>query len=143
MKTNLILSLTSFVALAAFASGCGFAARSPEMYRDDTQKLLDTKSADIKACYDGILKGQPGVGGKVTVKFELEEDTGTIKNVVVDQPNTTAPAPVGDCVKNAITGLKINPPDARLGQAAFVYEFSQPPAPPAPPAPPPATPHKS
>jgi len=136
MKT--ILSFVLIACGAALVSGCGFAARSPEMYRDDTQKLLDTKSADIKACYDGILKGQAGVGGKVTVKFELEEDTGTIKNVVVDQPNTTAPAPVGDCVNNAITGLKINPPDARLGQAAFVYEFSQPPAPPAPAAAPPA-----
>jgi hypothetical protein len=129
----LILSLLG--AVSVFATGCGYAARSPEMYRDDTQKVLDTKSADIKACYDGVLKGTPGVGGKVTVKFEIEEDTGKIKNVVVDQPNTTAPPPVSACVQSALTGLAISPPDARLGQAAFVYEFSQPPAPPAPPAP--------
>ena len=101
------------------------------MYRDDTQKVLETKNGEIKACYDGILKGQPGVGGKVTVKFEVEEDTGKIKNVTVDQPNTNAPAPVGECVKKSLEGLAINPPDARLGQGAFVYEFSQPPAGPA------------
>jgi hypothetical protein len=126
--------LLSLVAVAAL-TGCGFAARSPEMYRDDTQKVLETKNADIKACYDGILKGQPGVGGKVTVKFEVEEDTGKIKNVTVDQPSSNAPPAVGECVKKSLEGLAINPPDARLGQAAFVYEFSQPPAPPAPPPP--------
>ena len=134
MKTNLTLALAAFTGIAAFASGCGYAARSPEMYRDDTQKVLDTKSADIKACYDGVLQGSPGVGGKVTVKFELEEDTGKIKNVVVDQPNTTAPPSVSACVQTALQGLAISPPDARLGQAAFVYEFSQPPAPAAAPA---------
>ncbi len=128
---NKLLSIVAFAAL----TGCGFAARSPEMYRDDTQKVLETKNGEIKACYDGVLKGQPGVGGKVTVKFEIEEDTGKIKNVNVDQPNTNAPPPVSECVKKSIEGLAINPPDARLGQAAFVYEFSQPPAPPAGPPP--------
>ncbi|MBX3226014.1 MAG: AgmX/PglI C-terminal domain-containing protein [Labilithrix sp.] len=125
----------SILSLVAFASltGCGFAVRSPEMYRDDTQKVLETKSADIKACYDGILQGKPGVGGRVTVKFEVEPDTGKIKNVTVDQPNSNAPPEVGDCVKRSIEGLAISPPDANLGQAAFVYEFSQPPPPPAPP----------
>lgn len=126
-----LFSLVTFAAL----TGCGFAARSPEMYRDDTQKVLETKSADIKACYDGILHGKPGVGGKVTVKFEVEEDTGKLKNVTVDQASSNAPPEVGECVKKSLEGLAINPPDARLGQAAFVYEFSQPPAPPAPPPP--------
>lgn len=137
---NKLLSLpkASIVRLVTVCAltGCGFAARSPEMYRDDTQKVLETKSADIKACYDGILQGKPGVGGKVTVKFEVEEDTGKIKNVTVDQPSSNAPPEVGECVKKSLEGLAINPPDARLGQAAFVYEFSQPPPPPAPPAPP-------
>lgn len=128
MKTSFAI-----VALAA-VTGCGYAARSPEMYRDDTQKVLESKNADIKACYDQFLAGKPGPGGRVTVKFEVQDDTGKIQNVTVDQPNTTAPAPVADCVKNSLQNLAINPPDARLGQATFVYEFSQPPQPPAPPA---------
>jgi hypothetical protein len=129
MKTTVILAVT---ALTGALVGCGYDARSPEGYRDDTQKVLDTKSAEIKGCYDAFLKGNMGQGGKVTVKFEVEPDTGKFKNVTVDQPNTTAPAPVSACVQNAISNLSITPPDARLGQAAFVYEFSQPPQPPAP-----------
>jgi len=46
--------------LLAFAAGCSFHARSPDEYRDATQALLDTKSADIKTCYDGALKGNHG-----------------------------------------------------------------------------------
>jgi hypothetical protein len=121
--------------------GCGFAARSPEMYRDDTKAVLETKNNDIRACYDGVLASTPGVGGKVTVAFEVETEGGKIVNVVVDKANTTAPAPVAECVTKSITGLGLTPPDKRTGQATFVYEFAQPPAPPAAPAP--AAPKKS
>ncbi len=110
------------------------------MYRDDTQKVLMTKDAEIHACYDGVLKGTPGVGGRVTVKFEVAEDTGKIRNVIVDRPTTTAPEAVSECVKKSIEGLVINPPDARLGQASFQYDFMQPAAPPAAPAAPAAAP---
>ena len=54
MKKSLI-SL-ALVSLAALAAGCSFAARSPEMYAADTQKVLESKSADIKKCYDDALK---------------------------------------------------------------------------------------
>jgi hypothetical protein len=124
MKT--ILILTSVIACAALGLGCSFAARNPEMYRDDTAKVLETKNGEIRACYDNVLKATPGVGGKVTVKFEVAEETGKIKNVIVDKPTTTAPDAVSDCVKKNIEGLAISPGDARLGQASFVYEFSQP-----------------
>lgn len=122
MKTIVLAALASVSTLV----GCSFAARSPEMYRDDTQKVLESKNNDIRACYDAILKGAPGVGGKVTVKFDVQEETGKIQNVVVDKPSTTAPDTVGECVKKNIEGLAINPPDKRLGQATFVYEFAQP-----------------
>jgi len=126
MKTTILFSFASLTALGILATGCSFAARSPEMYRDDTAKLLETKNNDIRACYDNVLKTTPGAGGKVTVKFDVAEETGTIQNVVVDKPSTTAPDPVADCVKNGLTGLTLTPGDARLGQASFVYEFSQP-----------------
>jgi hypothetical protein len=99
------------------------------MYRDDTTKVLETKQADIRACYDNVLKGTPGAGGKVTVKFEIETEGGKIQNVIVDKPNTTAPDALGECVKKNIEGLAINPPDKRLGQAEYVYEFSVPASP--------------
>lgn len=121
MKTKLLI-----LASLSLASIVGCAYRSPEMYRDDTTKVLETKQADIRACYDDVLKGMPGAGGKVTVKFEIETENGTIQNVVVDQPTSTAPPPVGECVKKNIEGLAISPPDGRLGQATYVYEFSIP-----------------
>jgi hypothetical protein len=78
-----------------------------------------------------VLASTPGVGGKVTVTFDVETEGGKIVNVVVDKANTTAPAPVAECVTKSLAGLGLNPPDKRLGQATFVYEFAQPPAPPA------------
>ncbi len=128
MKTSLLI-----LASLSLASVVGCAYRSPEMYRDDTTKVLETKQADIRACYDAVLKGSPGAGGKVTVKFEVETEGGKIQNVIVDQPSSTAPEAVGECVKKNIEGLAINPPDKRLGQATYVYEFSIPPAAPAAP----------
>ena len=123
MKTVLLIAASAVVATV---SGCGFAARSPEMYRDDTKAVLETKSNDIRACYDGVLKSTPGVGGKVTVKFNVETEQGKITNVTVDKANTTAPDAVSACVTKSIAGLGITPPDARLGDATFTWEFAAP-----------------
>jgi hypothetical protein len=127
MKTTLIVS-ASLLAVA----GCSFAARSPEMYRDETTKALEAKNNDVRACYDGVLKGTPGAAGKVTVNFDVAKDgeqgAGTVVNVRVDKANTTAPDAVSDCVTKTIAGAgPLNPPDARQGQATYVYEFAAPP----------------
>jgi hypothetical protein len=119
----------TILTLAAFASLVGCAYRSPEMWRDDTNKVLESKNHDIRACYDDILRKQPGVSGKVTVNFEVETEGGKIQNVAIDKANTTAPDALGDCVKSSIEGLVISPPDKRTGQGTYVYEFSVPAAP--------------
>jgi hypothetical protein len=129
MKNTLLIS----VGLAVLA-GCSFAARSPEMYRDETTKALEPKNNDIRACYDGVLKTTPGAAGKVTVAFDVAKDgeqgAGTVVNVKVDKANTTAPDAVADCVTKTIAGAgPLSPADARQGQATYVYEFSAPPAP--------------
>ncbi|MEA2746862.1 MAG: hypothetical protein QOI41_1005 [Myxococcales bacterium] len=121
MKTLLLIAGS-----AVLLSGCSFAARSPEMYRDDTKAVLETKNNDIRACYDGVLKATPGAAGKVTVKFEVETEQGKIVNVAVDKPNTTAPDAVAECVTKSINGLGLTPPDKRVGQATFVWEFAAP-----------------
>ncbi len=110
--------------LSVVVSGCSFAARSPEMYRDDTKAVLETKNNDIRACYDGVLKGTPGAAGKVTVKFNVETEAGKFTNIAVDKPNTTAPAEVADCVTKSINGLGVSPPDKREGEATFVWDFA-------------------
>jgi hypothetical protein len=112
------------VALLAGAGGCSLTARGPEQYRDDTAALLETKSAAIKTCYDGVLRGQPGSQGTVTVRFNVAEESGRIKDVAVDAARTTAPPPVAECVTREIDGLVLAPPDARDGHATFVWQFT-------------------
>lgn len=139
MKTTLVI-----VASLATLAGCAY--RSPEMYRDDTTKSLQTKSEEIRMCYDGVLKSTPTAAGTVTVNFEVETEEGKITNVQVDKAKSTAPDAVGECVTKAITGLVVPPPDKKTGQATYTWDFSAPPPPPAPPAPPGTSvgiPHKS
>lgn len=121
---KMTMTFAALALLGTFAVGCAY--RSAEMWRDDTNKVLEPKNNDIRACYDGVLKTTPTAAGKVTVTFEVETDGGKIQNVVVDKAGTTAPPEVGECVKKNIEGLVISPPDRRVGQATYVFEFSVP-----------------
>jgi len=121
MKKSLI-SL-ALVSLAALSAGCSFAARSPEMYAADTQKVLESKSADIKQCYDDALKTKQDLAGRVTVKFTVKSETGELTSVQLDSANTNAPEPIPGCVVAALQGLKLNPPDEKEGLATFSWEF--------------------
>jgi hypothetical protein len=128
MKQALVTT-TLFTILAA-VTGCSFAARSPEMYRNDTAELLDSKTPDIKACYDQALRGWKDATGTVRVKFTVKKDTGEIADAQVDPAATNAPSELSDCVVRNITGLKLVPPDQSDGQATFTWNFtvSSPPA---------------
>jgi hypothetical protein len=117
--------IKSLLALTALGTvGCSFAARSPEMYRDDTQALLETRASDIKACYDNELKTNANLTGRVTVHFLVEKDTGKISNVAPVPAGTTADEKLTNCVVNSINGLVLTPPDNNDGDATFVYDFS-------------------
>jgi len=118
----------SLLALAATTAGCSFHARSPEMYRDDTAALLETRNADIKACYDNELKNNKDATGRVTVHFTVAKETGQITNVAPVPAGTTAPESLTNCVVNAINGLVLTPPDNNDGDATFVYDFTAQPA---------------
>lgn len=120
MKTSTSLVL---VALAALAAGCSFNARSPEDYAKDTQKVLATKSGDIKKCYDDALKTDTKLAGKVAVKFTVKSETGELTSVVVDPSGTTAPEKLQGCVTSSLAGLKLAPPDARDGVASYAWDF--------------------
>ena len=134
------LKATALLAvLAVGTTACSFMARAPEQYRDDTQAVLDAAGGNLKACYDGVIQADKNAKGTVTVLFTVEPETGIIKAARVDAAKSTAPAPVQDCVLQTLGGLKLDPPDAREGQATFSYEFDiapqkQLPPPPAPPA---------
>ena len=107
----------------AFAAGCSFHARSTEDYKADTRKLLSTKDAEIKACYDQHLATNPAQSGKVVVNFTVEKKTGKVGNVAVDPKQSTAPESLQACVTGAIKGLTLKPEDRRDGDATFTWVF--------------------
>jgi hypothetical protein len=114
----------SLLALGLSVAGCSFAARSPDMYRDDTRAVLETKNEQIKTCYDDLLKTNKEAQGNVTVKFTVAQDTGAFSNIAADPAGTTAPAELTQCVLNALQGLALTPGDKSEGQATFTYSFS-------------------
>jgi hypothetical protein len=128
-ETTMISKSLSFVALTlAFATGCSFAARSPDMYREDVQKLLEGQSASVQSCFVTALQADKTAGGTVTVRFTVAKDTGAFENASVDAARTTAPEPVSQCVLKSLEGLVLNPGDAQQGDATFAWEFRANPA---------------
>jgi hypothetical protein len=99
------------------------------MYAADTQKVLESKSADIKKCYDEALKAKQDLAGKVTVKFTVKNETGELTNIQIDPANTTGAQPLQGCVTAALQGLKLTPPDEKEGIATYSWEFQASPAP--------------
>jgi hypothetical protein len=128
MKTPIFFAL-------AFATACSFHARNPETYRADTQALLESKTPEIKACYDGVLKNKSDAAGTVKVKFKVQEETGKIFEAQVDPSGTTAPSELADCVVKTIDGIQLAPPDANEGIATYTWDFKAEPAAAAPAAP--------
>lgn len=106
-------------ALAAM-TGCSVAVRDADHYRDDVAKVMSTKDADVKACYDSALKSNKTLAGTVTVHFTVEQKTGAFKDIKTD-----GPAELGTCVSSALGGLVLQPPDdGHSGDATYVYEFT-------------------
>ena len=112
-------------ASTALAIGCGGKARGVDTYRADTQRMLDTRSADLKTCYDAALASDPAMAGTVKVSFVVAKKTGEVTDAKLD-PATTAPAPLGQCVLQALAGLRLEPGDRNEGRATFEYAFSPP-----------------
>lgn len=124
MKTTTMNRLLACFALLSCAgvAGCG-TARTADAYRTDTEKLLQTRNDQVQSCYDAALKTDRTLAGTVAVKFVVEKDTGVISQAAIDTANTSAPAALGQCVLNAVQGLKLDPGDRNEGRATFVYDF--------------------
>jgi len=110
--------------LLALSAACEFHARSPDDYREATRAVLETRSDQIKTCYDGVLKSDSNASGTVVVHFTVKEETGAITGAEV-MPESTASPEVGACITSAIEGLTLDPPDERQGDATFVWEFAK------------------
>lgn len=104
-------------------SACSFHARDAESYRKVTREVLETRNSDIKSCYDKALEKDPKTDGTVVVTMTVEKDTGIIKDVKVDKEASKGDKGLRACVVDALSGLKIDPPDARDGKATFTWKF--------------------
>ncbi len=123
MNTKAKLGLLPLAALALFATACGGYTRTPEQWTEDTRQMLDAQSEFIRTCYNRELKQNPKLEGNVTVKFLVENGSGRVKRVKIDDSGTTAGDPVRKCVMENIKDLRIKPPDANDGRATFTWEF--------------------
>jgi len=121
MKTAI---LTLGVAITAFSAvGCA-SGRTPEAYRDDTEKMLSATNQGVTDCYTNILKTAPTTQGSVTVHFVIQEDSGALVHAKVDKARSTAPETVQQCVTGAIQNLHLTPADAQRGEALFTWDFT-------------------
>ena len=109
--------------LAALSGSSACAVRSPEMYRDDTRKLLTSKRPVLAACYDAELQTHPDATGKVIVHFTIERDSGRVLNPRIDDLLSTPNRTLRGCVLDAMRDLVLAPPDDRNGDATFTWEF--------------------
>lgn len=123
MKIRSALSL-SLVFASGLAVGCGGHTRTPAEWTEDTRALLEGQSEFIKACYTKELKENPKLEGTVTVKFTVENDTGRVRRVKIDDAGTTAGDPVRKCVMENIKDLRLKPPDANDGLGTFTWQFT-------------------
>lgn len=111
-------------ALVAFGAGCSFIARDTETYKKDNRSLLETKSSDIKACYDAALATSPNLKGDVVVSYTIEKKTGKLTNVTVLADQTTAPEGLQNCIMASLEGLVMPRADRRDGQVeSFTWSF--------------------
>lgn len=82
--------------------------------------MIKTRIGAIRACYERELKRNPGLAGKVTIQFTIEE-RGNVTGVKVSE-NSTGEDAVGQCVAKAIGGFRFNPgPEG--GSVSFSYPF--------------------
>lgn len=122
------MSTMRTLTIAAALAGCAH-ARTADEYRADTDKVLATKSDDLKTCYDKALATNPAAQGSVTVTFAVEEKTGHITDAKVDTTKTTAPPVVQSCVLDVLPAVSITPADRKRGEATWTWQFTAPKAP--------------
>lgn len=114
----------AFFALVSIVAGCSFIARDTETYKKENRSLLETRTSDVKACYDQALAADPNLKGDVAISYTIEKKTGKLTNMTVLADKTTAPEPLQNCVMAAVEGLSFAKPDQRDGIVqSFTWSF--------------------
>lgn len=102
----------ALLSLIAFGAGCSFIARDTETYKKDNRSLVETRTSDVKACYDAALANDPTLKGEVSISYTIEKKTGKLANMTLLTDKTTAPEGISAChlmsskTKNSGSGPK-------------------------------------
>ncbi|MBL9025168.1 MAG: AgmX/PglI C-terminal domain-containing protein [Myxococcales bacterium] len=120
---NKLFALLPVALLTSAAVGCGGYTRTPEQWTEDTRQVFEAQNDFIKTCYNRELKQNDKLEGTVTVTFLVENDTGRIKKVKLDDSKTTAGDPARKCVMDNIKDLRVKPADWNNGKGSFTWEF--------------------
>jgi uncharacterized protein with FMN-binding domain len=124
MRKTIVQYVLTSVVLTALGAGCSFIARDTETYKQENRSLVETKTSDIKACYDTALTTNPGLKGEVAISYTIEKKTGKLTNMTVLTDKTTAPAELQNCIMSALEGLTFAKPDQRDGIVqSFTWSF--------------------
>ena len=81
-------------------------------------RVLRRRSGAVKRCYEKALKRNEGVGGKLTVKFQI--GTAGITRIKVTK-NGTGDAGVANCITSAMKGWRFPIPEG--GPVTFSFPF--------------------
>lgn len=125
---SVMASASIFVLFAglAFGAGCAGQLRKPDEYRDEVAAVLATRADRVKACWDAELVRNPAAYGRVVLGFRVAKKTGAFERMDPIRERTTASDTVTMCVVAAVSGLTIDPPDAREAEATFEWSFRAP-----------------
>jgi hypothetical protein len=106
-------------------SACSFFARGPDAYRSAVRELLEQKRPDLQACYKSSYDADQSAQGRVVAKFQVEPKTGQVVKPEIVPEGTTANEALKQCVLSSLAGLTLAPPDQRMGEATFIWDFAR------------------
>ena len=88
---------------------------------DLVAQALKRELGRIRACYERALRHDPGLAGKLSVAFTLEQ-AGTVSGVRIDE-DTLGDAGLRSCVVATLSGLRIAAPTGGSVQLRFPFVF--------------------
>jgi hypothetical protein len=99
--------------------------------KKDIEKVMRGRKSAFKFCYERIKQAKPGLGGPMTVKFEIPLN-GRATNIRMGKVNLTdggSPAPKSDvnkifsCVKSHIGKVHFQKPDGGICAVRWPFKF--------------------
>jgi hypothetical protein len=114
-----------WIAVAACTTAsCGGTIRTPDAWAGDTRVMLDARTEVIRSCYAKAVASGADLQGTVTVRFLVENETGLVRRVAIDDGRSTATDELRRCVVGNLNELQLAPADQNDGDATFTWRFS-------------------